>query len=114
MERRSGKRLELTVTLNLKCVQDHTEKEILIKVTDLSCTGMGFRSMEKLDVKGYYDTNMVIWTKEVIPCVIQIVRETQEDDGTYRYGAMFIGMSEINQQKIHTYQMIDEIEKEGA
>ncbi len=114
MERRSGKRLELTATLKLKRVQDDTEKEIMINVTDLSCTGMGFHSAQKLDVKGYYDTNMAIWTKEVIPCVVQVVRETQEDDGTYHYGAMFIGMSEINKQKIHTYQMIDEIQKKGA
>ncbi len=108
MERRSGKRLELTVTLKLKSVQGDAEKEIFINVTDLSCTGIGFHSREKLEIDGYYDTNMVIWTKEVIPSVIQIVREEKQDDGTYHYGAMFIGMSEINQQKIHTYQMIED------
>lgn len=43
--------------------------------------------------------------------VIHIVREAAETDGIYRYGAVFVGMSEIDQQKINTYQMISE--KEG-
>lgn len=112
-ERRMSKRLELTVTLKLEYIHKQAEKsakDITIEVTDLSSRGIGFRSKEKLDVEGFYDMNMKIWTKEVIPCVIHIVREAAEADGMYRYGAVFVGMSEINQQKINTYQMISEKE----
>lgn len=115
-ERRTSKRLELTVTLKLEYIHGQTqkaEKNVTIEVLDLSSKGIGFRSKEKLDVEGFYDTKMIIWTKEVIPCVMQIIREVSEADGIYHYGAVFVGMSEINQQKIDTYQMIDEIEKEG-
>ena len=110
-ERRLNKRLELAVTLKLEYIYKQAEKstkDITIEVIDLSSSGIGFRTKEKLDVEGFYDTQMKIWTKEVIPCVMQIVWEAAETDSMYRYGAVFVGMSEIDQQKINTYQMISE------
>lgn len=116
-ERRTSRRLELTVTLKLEYIHEQDKKayrDVTIEVLDLSSRGIGFRSKEKLDVQGFYDTKMVIWTKEVIPCVMQIVREASETDGVHRYGAVFVGMSGINQQKIDNYQMIQEFGKEDG
>lgn len=113
-EKRKRKRLELTVTLKLEYLNDNSEKaskEVNIEVSDISSGGMGFRSNEKLDADGFYDTQMVIWTKEVIPCVIHIVREAQNADGSYQYGGVFVGMNEIDQRKIDIYQMIAELQQ---
>lgn len=114
-EKRKRKRLELTVTLQLEYINDQAEKdskEVEIEVMDISSGGMGFRSKEKLDSDGFYDTEMVIWTKEVIPCVIHIVREVAEEDGSYQYGGVFVGMNEIDQRKIDIYQMIAELQEQ--
>lgn len=113
-EKRKRKRLELTVTLQLEYLNDKSEKaskEVEIEVSDISSSGMGFCSKEKLDADGFYDTQLVIWTKEVIPCVIHIVREVQNEDGSYQYGGVFVGMNEIDQRKIDIYQMIAELQQ---
>lgn len=110
-ERRKRKRLELLVTLQLEYLNEQPKssaKEIEVDVADISSTGIGFRSSEKLDTEGYYNTMVTIWTKETIPCVIQIVREVKEESGNYFYGAAFIGMSEIDQSKINNYSMIEQ------
>lgn len=113
-EKRKRKRLELTVRLQLEYINEREEKaskEVLIEVSDISSGGIGFRSREKLDAQGFYNTKMVIWTKEVIPCVIHVVREDEEANGIYHYGGVFVGMNEIDQRKIDIYQMIKELEE---
>lgn len=115
-EKRRHKRLELTVSLQLEYLNEQSEKdsrEVVIEVSDISSNGIGFFSHEKLDTDGFYNTQMVIWTKEVIPCVIHVVRETAEE-GRYHYGGIFVGMNEIDQRKIDIYQMIEELEQERA
>lgn len=116
-EHRKRERLELTVTLQLEYINEQSEnasKEIEVEVLDISSTGIGFRSNEKLDAEGFYNTKVAIWTKEVIPCVIRVVRETTEADGRYYYGGAFVGMSEIDQSKINNYHMIEELGRENT
>ena len=47
------------------------------------------------------------FTKETIEAVIEIVR-CEEVDGTYHYGAKFIGMIESDALKIDIYQIFYE------
>ena len=49
-----------------------------------------------------------IWTKEVIDAVIEIVRKQKMEDGTDKYGATFIGMSDTDAIKIDIYQVFRE------
>ena len=65
---------------------------------------IGFQSDEPLEVGGYYNTRIQIWTKEVIDAVIEIVRKQKMEDGTDKYGATFIGMSDTDAIKIDIYQ----------
>lgn len=57
---------------------------------------------------GYYNTRIQIWTKEVIDAVIEIVRKQKMEDGTDKYGATFIGMSDTDAIKIDIYQVFRE------
>ncbi len=57
---------------------------------------------------GYYNTRTQIWTKEVIDAVIEIVRKQKMEDGTDKYGATFIGMSDTDAIKIDIYQVFRE------
>ncbi len=112
-EKRKYRRLDLSVTLKLEYINDASEKavrEVEVEVFDLSRAGIGFHSKEKLDPDGFYDTNMVIWTKEIVPCVIHIVREVPDETG-YRYGGLFVGMNDIEQRKINIYELFDEMQQ---
>lgn len=110
-EKRSSRRLDLEVTVELERIDDNkgvtTLKLVRVDITDLSKCGIGFSSKAQLEVGSYYNTKLQIWTKETIESVIEIVR-CEELDGTYHYGAKFIGMIESDALKIDIYQIFYE------
>ena len=53
---------------------------------------------------------MNCWTKEVIHAFIEIVRIEREEDG-FQYGGLFIGMPEIDLQRIGVYNVVSEADK---
>ncbi len=113
-ERRKHKRLELNVQLEIERLDNGgitTLKMADVDVTDLSMSGMGFASNEKLEVGSYYDVKLTIWTKETIDAVLEIVRSVDCNDGThrYQYGGSFIGMTETDALKIEIYQIFNEL-----
>lgn len=102
-ERRKHKRLDLDVSVQLERLdQDDitTLKFIQVVVTDISRSGIGFVSDQNLKVGTYYDTKIQIWTKEVIDAVLEIVRCDPKGDGTYKYGCVFVGMSDTDALKL--------------
>ena len=110
-ERRRSKRLPLQVDLKLEELEIDeivTVKYLNVEVTDLSRSGIGFRSKKDLEVGKYFDTKLQIWTKEVIECVIEIVRKSPGDDGYTHYGCTFVGMTEKDVLKIDIYQMFND------
>ncbi len=48
-----------------------------------------------------------MWTKEVIHAFIEIVRIEKVVD-TYEYGGLFIGMPEIDLQRIDVYNAVND------
>ena len=110
-EKRSSRRLDLDVTVELERIDDSdgvtTLKLVHVDITDLSKSGIGFVSKAKLDLGSYYNTKLQIWTKESIEAVIEIVRCVEIEDG-YQYGAKFIGMIESDALKIDIYQLFYE------
>ncbi|SFP94923.1 PilZ domain-containing protein [Lachnospiraceae bacterium XBB1006] len=111
-ERRKNKRLDLEVTVQIERldVDDTTTvKYSKVDVCDISKTGIGFNSSQKLENNSYYDMKLQIWTKEIINAVIEIVRVKENPDGTFNYGAVFIGMTETDQLKIEIYQIFNEL-----
>ena len=56
---------------------------------------------------------MTIWTKEVIHAFLRIVR-IEMIDGKFHYGAVFIGMPEMDAARIETYQTVMEEQEENG
>lgn len=110
-ERRRSKRLDLDVSVQLERLDTDgitTLKFIHVDVVDVSKTGIGFTATQKLDAGTYYDMKLQIWTKEIIDAVVEIVRVEENEKG-YRYGAVFVGMTETNALKIEIYQLFNEL-----
>ena len=111
-EKRRHKRLDLDVTLQLERIDEAgitTVKYAKVEVTDISRSGLGFTSQQELPIGAYYDTKIQIWTKEVVEAIIEIVRCTKLEDGTYKYGCFFVGMPDVDAMKIDIYQIFNDL-----
>lgn len=113
-EKRSHKRLDIDVFLILKNIDaTHStdkEVEVSVEITDISRNGLGFITDVILDIHSFYDVKLQLWTKEILPLVIDIVRSDVRPNGLYKYGASFVGMMESEALKIDIYDMIQEKE----
>lgn len=108
-ERRKSKRMELEAKLMVKRL-DSTEKHaVVINITDVSRTGVGFSCPDQLDIRAVYECYLTIWTKEVIHVFLQIVRSDIEGTEGFHYGAVFIGMSEQDAFRISVYEQFSAI-----
>ena len=110
-EKRRHKRLDLDVSVQLERLDEEgvtTLKFIHVEVTDISRSGLGFKAKKKLEVGSYYDTKIQIWTKEVVDAVVEIVRVEELEDG-YKYGGVFIGMTDTDSLKIDIYQIFNDL-----
>lgn len=111
-EKRKHKRLSLSVEIQLERLDQDgvtTLKMITVDVTDISRSGIGFRSDQKLDIDAYFDTKIQIWTKEVINAVIRVVRREDLPDGSYKYGCTFVGITDNDAVKIDIYQIFHDV-----
>lgn len=107
-ERRKNRRIELISKLLIKRMdQSRDPKEVNIEVMDASKTGVGFICSEQLEIGAVYESFLTIWTKEVLHAFLEIIRMVKKDDGTYEYGAIFIGMSEQDVSRIAAYDTIE-------
>lgn len=106
-ERRRNKRTRLHSKLMIKRLDDNGNNEVLIDINDVSKTGVGFICSEVLAIGNVYESYLTIWTKEVIHAFIRIVR-IEMIDGKFHYGAVFIGMPEMDAARIETYQTVNE------
>ena len=108
-ERRKSKRMDLEAKLMVKRL-DSTEKHaVVITISDVSRTGVGFSCPDQLDIRAVYECYLTIWTKEVIHVFLQIVRSEIVGPGTFHYGAVFIGMSEKDAFRISVYEHFSEL-----
>lgn len=109
-ERRKAKRIELEGVLNLKRLDGSKAEEISIDIIDVSSIGIGFECKQALTIGAMYEISLTLWTKDVIECCIEIIRIIKEDS-TFSYGAMFIGMSEMNKKRIEIYDTVETMTK---
>lgn len=106
-ERRRSLRTELHAELLMKRLDRETGEKTEIRVCDLSKSGLGFICANELEKGAMYECFLTIWTQEVIRCFIEIVRCDKVEDG-YRYGASFVGMTEMDAYRIEVYQTVEE------
>lgn len=107
-ERRKTKRSELSSRLILNQLDGNGKNEVAIEVEDISKTGIGFTSLEALSIGAVYEGYLTIWTKEVLHVFIEIVRIEKKED-IYEYGAIFIGMPEMEAARIEVYQTVNDM-----
>ena len=108
-ERRKNKRIELESRLIIKRLDGGAEaaEEVAIEIVDVSKTGVGFNCTMPLEIGAVYEAYLTIWNKEVIHAFLEIVRIVKEDD-TFKYGAIFIGMPEMDAARIMVYDTVNE------
>ncbi|MCH5337608.1 MAG: PilZ domain-containing protein [Acetatifactor sp.] len=105
-ERRRNKRTCMESSLIIKKLDEKgSNKEVSVEITDVSKTGIGFTCDEPLQIGEVYESFLTIWTKEVLHAFLQIVRIEITGD-SFSYGALFIGMTEIEAARIEVYQTV--------
>lgn len=109
-ERRRSKRTSMPSKLIMKRLDGGVGNEVSIDISDVSKTGIGFVCKEALQIGQVYESLLTIWTKEVLHAFIQIVRIELKGD-EFAYGAIFIGMPEMDSARIETYQTVTEYEQ---
>lgn len=111
-ERRKAKRIDIDVTIQLKSVtpSDAASDEpssVEVNVTDISTTGMAFRSDFQFKLGTYYDATITLENKETIQTIIEVLRAEKNDDSIL-YGCCFVGITQEEQFKISVYQIVTE------
>ena len=86
-------------------------EDVAIEVTDVSKSGVGFICTEILTIGAVYESFLTIWTKEVLHAFLEIVRIEKKEDGIFEYGAIFIGMPEMDAARIETYNTIESLKQ---
>lgn len=111
-ERRKNRRMNLASRLVMKRLDNPVQGEdVAIEVTDVSKSGVGFTCTEILTIGAVYESFLTIWTKEVLHAFLEIVRIEMKEDGTFEYGAIFIGMPEMDAARIETYNTIESLKQ---
>lgn len=107
-EKRKAERTELVSRLVVKHLGGDSSgvKEVAVEITDVSKSGVGFECTEKLEIGAVYEGFLTIWTKEVLHCFMEIVRIVKNDENSYTYGAIFIGMPDMDTKRIEVYQTV--------
>jgi hypothetical protein len=109
-ERRKSKRTDLKSKLIAKRLDSSEQREVGVDVLNVSKTGIGFESDDLLEMGAVYEAYLTIWTSEVLHAFIEIVRIEKIEDG-YNYGGLFIGMPELDLQRIDVYNIVNEANK---
>ncbi len=111
-ERRKNRRMNLASRLVMKRLDNPVQGEdVAIEVTDVSKSGVGFTCTEILTIGAVYESFLTIWTKEVLHAFLEIVRIEKKEDGIFEYGAIFIGMPEMDAARIETYNTMESLKQ---
>jgi hypothetical protein len=100
-EKRRAKRMIANMTIGVSSLfkQDNAKISNIdapIEVKDISRGGIGFVSTAEFPVGYYFNTELSLTEHtDVLKCVIKIIRVKKLDDGTYSYGAEFVGMPSV-------------------
>jgi c-di-GMP-binding flagellar brake protein YcgR len=111
-EKRKHKRLDIDVNVELERLDQDgvtTLKYLRVDVADISRSGMAFVTDRELEMNSYFDTKIQIWTKEIVEAVIEVVRKEEEGNGAYKYGCIFVGMTDPDALKIDIYQIFNDL-----
>lgn len=109
-DRRRSERHPLDSTILIKRLDGGQAEEVSIDIVDVSKTGIGFTCDIPLTIGAVYESYLKIWTQETLHAFLEIVRIVKED-GTFNYGAIFIGMPEMDMSRISVYETVEKMTK---
>lgn len=101
IEQRRSKRVPVTMHLEVSSVfkQDNVKVSNInapIEITDISKSGIGFISESMLPIGFYFNSRLEFEKQDKsLNCVVQIVRQVEQEDGSYNYGCEFVGMASV-------------------
>lgn len=107
-ERRKAKRRDMKMVISLKTIVDNPPRKVQVDLEDLSKAGIGFHSNEDFGLHEVYEAEVVTWKKELINTLVKIVRKEQLNEGGWRYGGIFIGMTETDAFRIESAGMFQD------
>ena len=110
-ERRRYRRMELSSHLVIKNLNG-ADESIPIEVVNVSKKGIGFICENELNAGTVYEAYLTIWMKEHIHAFMEIVRIEKLDEKRYNYGAVFIGMSEMDSMRIEVFDTMGKMENQ--
>lgn len=100
-EKRRGKRLDVDLKLDISTLfkQDNIRVDNMdapIEVINISKFGIGFLSKSILPVDYYFNANLQLGSPDSnLYCVVKIIRQEEREDGSFMYGAEFVGMPSV-------------------
>lgn len=100
-EQRKAKRVDMSMSLEVSSLfkQDNVKVENIhapIEIQNLSKSGIGFATESVLPIGYYFNATLEFQDKgESLNCVVRIVRQNKNDDGSYFYGCEFVGMASV-------------------
>lgn len=109
-ERRKSNRRELESKLVVKRLDGGASEEAEISIADVSKSGIGFTCNKLLDIGSVYEAFLRIWTQEVIHAFLEVVRIEKKQNEFY-YGAVFIGMPEMDASRIAVYDTVESMKQ---
>ena len=108
-EKRRNTRTDLEGKVILRIINPSAGRDMEpfeVHITDLSKTGVGFRTDQQLMIGEMFKGEIIIWTKQRIDVIIKIVRSAVDEED-YSYGSIFIGLTEDDSNRIGIYQMFN-------
>ncbi len=107
-ERRKFKRLPIDMKLNIESLykqdEEYDEKNVAIEFTDISKSGIGFKSFVDLPLGFYFNGRIELDDDKKFYGVMKIVRK-EERDNQYHYGCEFVGLADILSGCLDDYDM---------
>jgi len=110
-EKRKSKRFVLDASIAMERVDGIKNKNVPIKVYDVSGTGIGFSCGEILEMHSVYKISLKIWTGDTIDAFVNILRFDNSGD-EYVYGGSFIGMPENDTNRLHIHELFSAIDEQ--
>jgi len=102
--------MELSSKLVIKRLNGEGVDEVAVEVVDVSKTGVGFICTEPLTIGAVYEGYLTIWTKEVLHAFLEVVRIEKKEE-YFEYGAIFIGMPEMEASRIAVYETFNSMDE---
>ncbi|MCR5488316.1 MAG: PilZ domain-containing protein [Lachnospiraceae bacterium] len=110
VERRRDARYDLAIKIKMSRLDQPNAESIDVEVLDVSRTGIGFLCNQELENGAVYQTEIRIWTGDVIHAFVELVRVSKQENGII-YGGIFIGMPESDWCRIVVYETYQEYDK---